>query len=72
MILKEFSDWQKEGLGYKEVRQEDSKDVQIIKAIYNTLKYMQLELSWDILCDEPYVDMLDAYDWLENNALKED
>ena len=63
--LKEFSDWQEEGLGYKEISQEDSKDERIIKGIYNALKYLELELSWDILCDEPYVDILDAYDWLE-------
>ena len=40
----------------------ESKDEKIRKAIYNALKYLESEQSWDFLDD---VDILDAYAWLE-------
>lgn len=43
------------------------KDEKIRKAIYNALKYLEWELSWDFLDD---VDILDVYDWLEKQSNK--
>ena len=40
----------------------ESEDERIRKAIYNALKYLETELSWDFLDD---VDILDVYAWLE-------
>ena len=40
----------------------ESEDERIRRAIYNALKYLESELSWDFLDD---VDILDAYEWLE-------
>lgn len=43
----------------------ESEDEKIKKAIYNALKYLETELSWDFLDD---VDILDAYEWLEKQG----
>lgn len=43
----------------------ESEDERIRKAIYNALKYLERELSWDFLDD---IDILDVYDWLEKQG----
>lgn len=58
------------GKEYAEKLLNSEKEDMIIKGIYNALKYLELELSWDILCEEPYIAITDAYDWLENKMKK--
>ena len=41
----------------------------IRKAIYNALRYLETELSWDFLSN---VDILDAYAWLEKQGDKKE
>ena len=43
----------------------ESEDERIRKAIYNAIKYLETEHSWDFLDD---VDILDAYAWLEKQS----
>lgn len=43
----------------------ESENERIRKAIYNAIKYLETELSWDFLGD---VDILDAYAWLEKQG----
>lgn len=43
----------------------ESEDEKTKRAIYNALKYLERELSWDFLGD---VDILDAYAWLEKQG----
>lgn len=45
----------------------ESEDKKIRKAIYNAIKYLETEHSWDFLDD---VDILDAYAWLEKQGEK--
>ena len=47
----------------------ESEDERVQKAIYNALKYLETELSWDVV-DE--VDILDVYAWLEKQSKKLD
>ena len=44
----------------------ESGDERIRNAIYNALKYLERELSWDMLYNR--VDILDAYAWLEKQG----
>lgn len=46
----------------------ESRGERIRKAIYNALKYLETEQSWDFLDDN--VDILDAYDWLKKQGEK--
>lgn len=46
-------------------RLKENEDEKIRKAIYNALKYLETEQSWDFLDD---VDILDAYAWLEKQG----
>ena len=43
-----------------------TKDERIRKAIYDVLKYLETDCSWDSLDEE--VDILDAYDWLKKQG----
>ena len=45
----------------------ESEDERVREAIYNALKYLETELSWDFLDD---VDILDAYAWLKKQGDK--
>jgi hypothetical protein len=44
----------------------ESEDERIRKAIYNAIKYLETEHSWDFLDDN--VGILDAYSWLEKQG----
>ena len=45
----------------------ENEDEKMWKAIYNAIKYLETELSWDFLDD---VDILDVYAWLEKQSNK--
>lgn len=49
-----------------ELKDKESEDERIKKAIYTALRYLETELSWDTLYYG--VDILDAYAWLEKQG----